>query len=62
MMEEPQNNEGTPKTGNSKPQTPTGTAVATPPNMAVNLTPTEEALVNAKAYLLKASNKSNLNL
>ncbi|XP_063958818.1 radial spoke head protein 4 homolog A-like [Lytechinus pictus] len=57
-----QNNEGTPKTGTPKPQTPTGTAVATPPNMAVNLTPKEEALVNAKAYLLKASNKSNLNL
>ncbi|XP_071500159.1 radial spoke head protein 4 homolog A-like [Diadema antillarum] len=64
-MDEPQNNEATPKEGTPKPQTPTGTpqaAVATPPNMAMNLTPKEEALVNAKSYLLKSSSKSNLNL
>ena len=63
-MDEPKNNDGTPKEGTPKPQTPTGTpqVIATPPNMAMNLTPKEEALVNAKSYLLKASNKSNLNL
>lgn len=64
-VQPPQNNEvaaGTPKA-----VTPVGVAPASissphPPNMALNFAPKAEEYTNAKAFLLKASSKSNLNL
>jgi len=62
--EEPRNNE-VQGAGTPKPATPAGSLVSAttpPPNMALNLNPKEQEFVNAKAFLLKASTKSNLNL
>ncbi|XP_074648138.1 radial spoke head protein 4 homolog A-like [Tubulanus polymorphus] len=54
MSETPLNNEVLSQTAGSKPQTPA--------NMELNLNPKEKDYVNAKAYLLKTSSNSGLNL
>lgn len=57
-----QQQSGTPKAATPAAKSPSNVGTPLPPNMALNLTPRQEEFTNAKAFLLKSSTKSNLNL